>query len=79
MIQLVSVKSEQRARDEWVRLQDRYPQLFGDLPLVLQTADLGTRGTFFRMRTGPFPNRATAEDMCWQVRAAKLDCLVLKP
>ena len=43
---------------------------------MLQRADLGERGIFFRMQTGPFPNRATAQDMCLQLKAAKLDCIV---
>lgn len=78
LVQLASVKSEERARSEWTRLQGRHPDLLGDLELIVQRADLGGRGTFYRLQTGPFPNQATAEDMCWQLRAAKLDCLVVK-
>ncbi len=40
--------------------------------------DLGDRGIFYRIRTGPFPNRATAQDMCAQIEAAKLACLVVR-
>lgn len=77
MIQLASLNSEQRAHREWTRLQKAYAALLGDMALTVQRVDLGGRGTFYRMRTGPFPNRATAEDMCWQLRAVKLDCLVV--
>ncbi len=31
----------------------------------------------YRVRIGPFPNKATAQDMCWQIKAAKLACLVV--
>ncbi len=77
-VQLASVKSEDGARNEWVRMQRAHPDLLGDLDLTLQSADLGERGVFYRIRTGPFPNRATARDMCWQIKAAKLDCLVIR-
>ena len=76
VVQLASVKSEARARDEWNRLQDRYAELLGDMKLMLHRVDLGERGVFYRMQTGPFPNRTTAIDMCRQLKAAKLDCIV---
>jgi cell division septation protein DedD len=77
-VQLASVKSDQSARQEWLRLQKVHPTLFDDLTLVVQRADLGDRGIFYRIRTGPFPNRATAQDMCAQIKAAKLGCLVVR-
>ncbi len=77
-VQLASVKSDAGARKEWARMQRVHPDLLGDLELSVQSADLGERGIFFRIRTGPFPNRATAQDMCWQIKAAKLGCLVVR-
>ncbi len=77
-VQLASVKSDDSARKEWARMQRAHPDLLGDLELSVQSADLGERGIFFRIRTGPFPNRATAQDMCWQIEAAKLGCLVVR-
>ena len=77
-VQVASVKSDAGARKEWARMQRAHPDLLGDLELSVQSADLGERGIFFRIRTGPFPNRATAQDMCWQIEAAKLGCLVVR-
>jgi cell division septation protein DedD len=77
-VQLASVKSDQSARQEWVRLQKVHAGLLDDLTLDVQRADLGDRGIFFRIRTGPFPNRATAQDMCAQIKAADLGCLVVR-
>ncbi len=77
-VQIASVKSDGGARKEWARMQRAHPDLLGDLELSVQSADLGERGIFFRIRTGPFPNRATAQDMCWQIKAAKLGCLVVR-
>lgn len=76
VVQLASLQSEARAKDEWNRLQDRYGELLGDMHLLLDRADLGDRGIFFRMQTGPFPNRMTAKDMCNQLKAEALECIV---
>ena len=76
IVQLASVKSEERARQAWSQLQAKHAELLGDMELTVQSAEVTGRGTFYRMQTGPFPNQATAEDMCQQLRAAKLDCLV---
>ena len=77
-VQLASVKSDQSARKEWTRLKNAHSGLFDDLALDVQRADLGDRGIFYRIRVGPFPNRATAQDMCAQIKAAKLGCLVMR-
>ncbi len=77
-VQLASVRSDDSARNEWTRLRKVHSELFDDLTLDVQRADLGDRGIFYRIRTGPFPNRATAQDMCAQIKAAKLGCLVVR-
>jgi len=76
VVQIASVKSEARAKDEWANLQKRHGELLGDLNLMVQRFDAGDRGIFFRMQTGPFPSRMTAVDMCRQIKAARMDCLV---
>lgn len=76
VVQLASVKSEAKAKDAWARLQKRHSELLGGLDLMLQRADLGDRGVYFRMQAGPFPSHSTAVDMCHQIKAADMDCLV---
>ena len=78
VIQLASVKSQEAAEGEWLRLRRANPTLLDDMTLSVQSVELKDRGIFFRIQTGPFPNQATAQDMCWQLRAARLDCLVVK-
>lgn len=76
VVQIAAVKSESRAKDEWNRLQSRHVELLGDMNLMLQRVELGDRGVFFRMQTGPFPNKTTAQDMCQQLQAEDMDCIV---
>jgi hypothetical protein len=34
--------------------------------------------TYYRILTGPFPTRATVEDLCAQLKSKKQSCLVKK-
>lgn len=78
MLQLASVTSEAGAQQEWKRLQGLHAELLADMPLTVQVAEVSGKGTVYRLQTGPFPNRVTADDFCWQLRAEKGDCLVVK-
>ena len=76
IMQLAAVKSETAAQSEWNRVQKKYSALLGALPLLVQKADLGTRGTYYRIQTGPFPNKSTAQDLCLRLKQAGGDCIV---
>ena len=79
LIQLASLKDKNLAGREWVRLQKAFPDLLGSKKLVLQSADLGTRGVFHRIRAGYFENRAGAAALCQALKAKNQDCIVVKP
>ena len=75
VIQLASVTSSNAAQDEWSRLQKQFPGLLGDMKLAVQEATV--KGTLYhRVQTGPFPSRATAQDMCAQIKTQKQPCIV---
>ncbi len=76
VVQIAAVKSEARANEEWSRLKSNHTELLGDMNLILRQVDLGDRGVFFRMQTGPFPNRLMAIDMCQQLKAVDMECIV---
>jgi cell division septation protein DedD len=78
-IQLASVKSDALARQQWGRLQKAHSDLLGDMRLTVQQADLGTKGTYYRIQAGPLPDRTTAEDVCAELKSAKQPCIVVKP
>ena len=75
-MQLASVRSEDTARSEWQRMQGKHEALLGDMQLFIQQVELEGRGTYYRIQTGPFPSRSTAQDLCAQLKAAGQDCLV---
>ncbi|MFQ5775185.1 MAG: SPOR domain-containing protein [Kiloniellaceae bacterium] len=78
LVQLASLKDRKGVTGEWARLQKAFPGLLGDKELAVQTVDLRGRGTFHRVRAGYFPDRASAEALCAQLKAKKQDCLVVK-
>lgn len=75
-VQLASVKSESEAQTKWAQLQKKYSVLSGQ-SLNVQKAELGAKGTFYRVRVGPM-SYASATQTCSKIKAAKGDCLVLK-
>ncbi len=78
LVQLASMGSSDLAQRHWELLRAKNAELLGDMTLTLEEANLGARGTFYRIQIGPFPNEATAEDMCLQLKAQRMDCLVVR-
>ena len=77
-VQLSSLKSESQARASWDALVGRAPSLLGGQELTIQRADLGSRGTFFRVQAGAFSTRAEAGQFCTRLKRQGIDCLVVK-
>ena len=79
MVQLSAVRNEANARGEWVRLAKKHPDVLGGLELVIQRADLGAKGVFYRVRAGWFANRAEAKAICDELKKRNVGCLIAKP
>jgi uncharacterized protein len=76
-IQLVSMPSEAAAWDAWKQISGKYSTQLTGLTAMVESADLGTKGTFYRVQTGPFTTVAAAQERCTAMKAAGLDCLVV--
>lgn len=76
VLQLASLKSEQIALQEWQRIQNVNKGLLAQMKAIVEKAEIEGIGTRYRLQTGPFPTKATAQDLCAQLKAAKQDCLV---
>jgi len=77
VLQLISVGSQAGAEQSWARMQKAHGSLLGSMSFSVEKAQVNGK-TYYRVLTGPFPNRATALDMCAQLKAQKQDCLVRK-
>ncbi len=77
-VQLASVASEDLAQAEWKRFSTRNKQLAAMTPAIIK-ADLGEKGTYYRLRVGPLADKAAADDLCSALAADKISCIVIKP
>jgi len=77
LVQLAAFRDKATAERVWGQLRTRFPNILGDQRLLLQDVEIEGKGTFWRVRTGPFPNRATARDVCAQLKARDQACLVV--
>jgi len=76
LVQVLSVRSESAARAAWGRMQTSHTALLGSETLNLERADLGERGTYFRVRFGAFNARGDANAVCSTLKERGQDCLV---
>jgi cell division septation protein DedD len=74
-VQLAAFRDEAGARAAWDRFRERYPELLGDLQLLLQRTEIEGRGTFWRVRTGPFQQKSAADGLCAKLKDRGQDCL----
>jgi cell division protein FtsN len=58
-------------------MQQKYPTLLASYRPMVQKADLGTKGVWYRLRIGPIADKTAATKLCSQLKAQGLpDCLV---
>lgn len=75
LVQVSSQRSEDAARATYRDLQERYPSILGSFEPNIQRADVPDRGTFFRVRVGPF-SASDAQRLCDDLKSAGGDCLL---
>ena len=76
-IQISSAKDEDVAWSTWKKLKARHKLLDDQKPLV-ERAELGTRGTFYRLKLQGFEELKSAKSMCAQLKARGVTCFVDK-
>lgn len=77
-VQLGSVKSQAGASAEWGKFKKKYAAELSDSKYRVQRADLGERGTFYRIQAGPM-SADSASEICGSIKAkAPGGCLVVK-
>lgn len=77
--QIAAFRTRANAEGGWQRLRAAHPEVLGDRPLILHEVDLGTRGIYYRVRTGPFADTAEAMAFCDRLRAQDQACVVISP
>ena len=76
-IQLISSPNKAAMEKAWNDLTKKYSQL-KNLPHEIESADLGTKGTFYRLKAGSFTTRNEADKLCNSIKSSGGSCLVKK-
>lgn len=77
-IQLGSVKTKLGAETEWKKIVAKYPTQLSGYPHRVETANLGDKGTFYRIQAGPV-SKAKADSVCGEIKKITPGaCLVKK-
>lgn len=78
LLQIGSYKSQDEADTAWTTFQKRHPVAGGYSPDVKQV-DLGDKGTWYRLRMGPFDSKQAADDFCGKLKADGASCFPAAP
>ena len=77
VVQVASATSEDGAWTTWKNMQKRYKSLQSQKPDVVK-ADLGAKGTFYRVRFAGFTTQAQAQSLCGKLKSAGVSCFINK-
>ena len=77
-LQLGSLRSEDAARQEWQRIKRRNSDLLGSLSATPIRADLGDKGIYYRIQTGPVADPAAAERICSALKQRSVGCIIAR-
>ena len=77
VVQLGSKKDQTEALASFADMQQKYPSLLANYRPMVTKADLGSKGTWYRLRIGPIADKGTASKLCSQLKAqGQSDCMV---
>ncbi|MGH6804946.1 MAG: SPOR domain-containing protein [Methyloceanibacter sp.] len=78
VVQVGSKKNQTDALASFADMQQKYPSLLANYRPIVQKADLGAKGTWYRLRIGPIADKTAANKLCGQLKSQGLpDCLVM--
>lgn len=76
-VQLASATSEDAAWSTWKKMRAKHRVLADKNPVVVK-ADLGTKGTFYRVRLTGYEDQGKAKDACSRLKSAGVKCFISK-
>lgn len=76
LVQIGAFRSEAEADSQWTRLQGKLGDYLDGKSQDVERADLGDKGTFYRLRIGPFASADDAKTYCSGLKERGTDCLI---
>jgi SPOR domain len=76
VVQVSARRSQAEAEASFRWLQSKFPRQLGGRTAIVQRADLGAKGIFYRSMVGPFASAGEAEQFCGSLKAARGQCSI---
>lgn len=76
LVQVGAFRSQAEADAQWASLKSRLGAFAADKSEDVERADLGDKGTFYRLRIGPFASADEAKTYCAGLKERGTDCLI---
>ncbi len=76
-LQVAAVRSRSEAERVVENLMQKYAGKFGQRRPVVDEKVIGSMGTFYRVRVGPYANAKEPQQLCGTLRTSGFDCLVV--
>ena len=76
-VQLMSSPNRAAVEKSWLMMSKKY-EVLKNLPHEIESADLGAKGTFYRLKAGAFSSKAEAAAACSQIKSAGGSCFTAK-
>ena len=71
VVQVGSKKNQTDALASFADMQQKYPSLLASYRPMVQKADLGAKGVWYRLRIGPIPDKTAASKLCTSAEIAR--------
>lgn len=75
-LQIGAFPSQESARKAFQRLRELHGDLAGVFSPDIKKADLGEKGVWYRLRIGPFADKAAAAQSCEKMKKEGMTCLI---
>lgn len=76
-VQLMSSNNKSAVEKSWGALSKKY-NVLAKQPYEVETADLGAKGIFYRLKAGAFKTKPEADSLCNDIKALGGTCIVKK-
>ena len=76
VLQIGSYKTRDEANESWNAFRAKHAAAVGELSVDIKAADLGGKGTWYRLRLGPFADKTSANAACEKIKSAGGNCFL---
>ena len=76
-LQLATSRSEAEAQALWKQVSSANQSVAGAQP-VIEKVDIGNFGTFYSLKSGPFPDKAESLKVCNSLKRSGVDCSLVQ-